>query len=142
VRVLEQTVRIDAAPERVWAVLVDVERWPSWTTSVKKLECIDGGPLALGSRARLWLKGAFGATTWTVTKFTDGRSFTWTSRALPEFTSIGDHELTPDGDATNVLLRVTYRGALSPIMGRLLDRVSRGNLELEAAGLKRASEQR
>ncbi len=66
---MERRVRIDAPSERVWAVLIDVERWPAWTASVKKLERIDDGRLALGSRARLWLKGALGGSNWTVTSF-------------------------------------------------------------------------
>lgn len=136
----EQSIRIEAPPERVWAVLVDVERWPEWTASVKKLERIDAGPLALGSRARLWLKGSLSATSWTVTHFDEGRAFSWENR-VPGFVSAGDHELTPDG-GTNVTLRITYGGLLSPIMARILARVSRENLKLESAGLKRESEQR
>jgi len=151
---LEQSIRIEAPPERVWAALVDVERWPEWTASVKKLERLDDRPLALGSRARIWLKGALDATTWVVTRFDEGRSFTWETRffrdrlvgvpweqvLLSGFTSVGDHELTPDGDGTNVVLRVSHRGALSGVIGLLLRRISRDNLRLEAAGLKRASE--
>ena len=47
-------VEIRVSPARVWAVLLDVERWPEWTTSVTRVQRMDLGPLTLGSRTRIW----------------------------------------------------------------------------------------
>src|ERR1700723_1209767 len=37
---------------KVWAVLVDVERWPEWTPTVTRAERLEPGPLALGTPTR------------------------------------------------------------------------------------------
>ena len=50
---LQHTVTIAAQPERVWAVVFDVERWPERIPTVDAVERLDAGPLAVGSRTRL-----------------------------------------------------------------------------------------
>src|SRR5580765_507243 len=47
------SVDIRAAPPRVWALISDIEGWPGWTPTVKSVERLDAGPLAVGSRARI-----------------------------------------------------------------------------------------
>ena len=47
---------IDAPPEVVWRVLIDVERWPEWTPTTDRIERLDEGEFRLGSRARMKLK--------------------------------------------------------------------------------------
>jgi uncharacterized protein YndB with AHSA1/START domain len=68
-------VDIPAAPDRVWEVLADVERWPEWTPSVTRITRLDPGPLAVGSRARIHQPRLLPAT-WRIGELGEGRRFT------------------------------------------------------------------
>ncbi len=75
-------VEIRVSPPRVWDVLLDVERWPEWTTSVSKVQRMDIGPLTLGSRTRIWQPKLMPAV-WQVTSLDEKRHiFAWTTHTF------------------------------------------------------------
>ena len=53
---IREQVDIDAAAERVWAVVAeDVKNAPKWTTNLEKVEKLDDGPPSRGTRYRYHL---------------------------------------------------------------------------------------
>lgn len=136
---LAVTVGIEAEVERVWNVLVDVEKWPSWTPSMTSVERVDSGPLRVGSTARIRQPG-LGSMLWKVTELTEGRSFTWEARR-PGLRLIAAHALDEsEANDTNVTLSVHQGGLLGAVFAPLTAGFARRNVEAEAQGLKRAAE--
>src|SRR3954452_365641 len=77
---VEHTVTIAAPPAQVWAVVIDIERWPERIPTVDTVERLDDGPLAVGSRTRLQ-QPKLPPAVWTVTELIDGTSYTWDSKS-------------------------------------------------------------
>ncbi len=44
------SVAINATPEKAWALLNDVEEWPRWVPSLKKIEKVSQGSLGVGAQ--------------------------------------------------------------------------------------------
>lgn len=135
-----ETVEINADLERVWAVQIDVERWPEWTLSVRDARRLEPGPFTLGSTARLAQPGLRPAV-WRVTEIDPPRTFVWESDS-PGVRSRGEHRLVPlpDGRVRAELVMV-QTGALAGLVGLLAGRTIRRFLRQEADGLKRRCEQ-
>jgi uncharacterized membrane protein len=131
-------VEIAAPPQRVWAVMRDVERWPEWTPSVRSVQRLDGGPLATGSRARI-RQPKLPPADWQVTALEEGKGFTWVSRA-PGIVVTARHGVEAIEGGSRATLSIRYEGVLGPLLGWLIRGVNERYLELEAAGLKRRSE--
>ena len=135
---LEHSVEIDAPSERVWEVLIDVERWPEWTQSMTRVERLGGGPFGLGSKARI-KQPRFPEMTWTVCRFEEGRCFEWEARSGGVSTVAG-HAVEAQEGASRVTLRIRQRGLLVPLLSALTGRLTRRYVEMEAEGLKRGAE--
>ncbi|MBP2330476.1 carbon monoxide dehydrogenase subunit G [Kibdelosporangium banguiense] len=128
------SVLIDAAPERVWEVLGDVESWPQWTASVSSIARVDPGPLHVGQRIRIrqpW----FPATVWTLTELVEQRSFVWRAGG-PGATTTAHHRIEPSGEGTLVSLRLVQQGPVGVLVGTLSSRLTRRYLQMETSGLK------
>lgn len=138
---VERSIDIDAPTETVWRILVDVEQWPEWTRSAKRIVREEQGAFGMGSRAKLWLRGAPAATVWTVTSCEDGRSFTWESRVAGAH-SIAWHAVEPRNGAPWLSLRFEMRGAVAAVLSPVFAAVGRRNLGWESEGLKRRAEER
>jgi len=132
---------IDATPETVWSVLVDVERWPSWTASMNRVTRLDSGAFDLGSAVRI-KQPRLPAVVWRVTAFERGTSFTWATRS-PGLETVGRHTLVPRaGGGVTVILEAWQSGALARLVGLLISGLGRRYVEREAAGLKQHCERR
>ena len=128
----EVTFPVPAPAERVWAILSDVEHWPSWTASVT--EVVLDGPLAVGAVANI-RQPKLPRTAWTVTEVVPGRSFTWESKA-PGSRAVGEHEISPTGDGScEVRLRLAQRGPVGSVVGLLYRGLTKRYVQMEADGL-------
>jgi hypothetical protein len=129
---------IEADPAVVWALTVDIERWPELTPTITEVTVLDDGPLRPGRRARV-KQPAQRPAVWTVSRFEPGTTFEWWTRVGP-VTMTGGHHLSADpGGCVNVLtLEVTGRGA--GLAERLVGaRIARA-IDTENRGFKAAAE--
>lgn len=135
-------VDIDASPERVWAVMSDVERWPEWTDTVTAVTRLDADSLGLGSRVRVE-QPKLPPTEYVVTEFDPGEGFTWVATG-PGVRTTARHRIEPlGGSGSRVRLSVEQSGPVGRVMGRLFfTRLTDRYLATEAAGLKARSEGR
>lgn len=139
-RLYEEVIDVAATPADVWAVLVDVEAWPSWTASMKQVVLTAPGPLRLGSVVKV-RQPRLAPTTFTVTEYVDGRSFAWsTGNAL--LSTVGDHCVESTAEGSRVTLTLRQSGPLAGLVGRLYSRLINRYVGMEAEGLKREAEGR
>jgi uncharacterized membrane protein len=134
-------VAIDAPADVVWEVFSDVERWPEWTASVTRIVAVDGPGLAVGKRFAI-KQPRMPKLVWEVTELVPGSSWTWVQRS-PGGLTVARHDVIAESDnRTQVRQQLDQRGPLGALVGFLMRGMTRRYLDLEAAGLKAASEQR
>lgn len=132
-RYFETTRHIEAPPPMVWAVLVDVARWPEWTPTIDRVERRDQGPFEVGSRAEV-RQPRLPRAEWEVTDLVDGRSFTWEATG-PGMRTIARHEVVPDGTGSMVTLSIEQAGPMGAVAAFVWRRLTQRYIELEAASL-------
>ena len=135
---LQHIVTIEAPPARVWAVIVDVERWPERIPTVEAVERLDAGPLAVGSRTRLQ-QPRLPTAVWTVTELDEGSSYTWESSS-PGVTITAAHVVEPHPDGSRLTLGVNVAGPMSGIGWLMTRSLTKRYVETEAAAVKTAAE--
>ena len=135
---LQHTITIAAPPERVWEVLVDVERWPERYPTVDSVERLDDGPFAVGSRARL-RQPKLPEAVWTVTELTEGTSYTWESRS-PGVLGVASHVVEPHPEGTRLTLALDVSGPLAGLGWLMTKARAKRDVETEAASIKGVAE--
>lgn len=117
----------------IWARLVDVEDWPSWTKSMDRIELLDGGPLRIGSRAKIFQPN-MPALVWQVTSLEENREFTWENRQ-PGIHTYARHILTATPNGTRIELTLDQRGPLAWFARLIAGRKATQYVRMEADGL-------
>ena len=132
-------VDIEATAGHVWEVMSDGERWPEWTPSVTSVEIYDK-PLRVGSRA-LIQQPKLPPGKFKDTALEPGKSFTWASGMPGIVYCHAMHSVEPTPNGARARLALHFSGILGGIMaGRMADLINE-YLAMEAAGLKRFSEE-
>ena len=132
---ISHTVHINAPPNKVWQVMVDVEAWPRWAEYMKRLERQGEGELRLGSRVNVTPRGLPGSV-WEVTEFEAGHSYTWTTQLAPGLRLTGGHVVEADGVGTKATFSLEASGPLSLPAAPVLSLVFGRNTRLATNGLK------
>lgn len=124
---IRTSVEIDAPPERVWAVLVDTERWGEWNPFADRVV----GELAVGERIEVHLLAGPGGRASTirpdVTAVAPGRELRWVGGLLQPVVLRGEHSfvLEPVAEArTRLLHGESFTGVLPVLLGPLLLRMA------------------
>jgi uncharacterized membrane protein len=135
---LESVIDIQASRERVWEILVDVERWPEWTPTVLSVQREDSGVLSVGSRAYI-RQPKIRPARWEVTQLAAPRNFTWISRSPGVLVTAG-HVIEAVGGGSRITLSLEFSGFLSFLIFPLMRGLSQRYIATEAQKLKERSE--
>jgi len=129
--IAESEIEIDAAPESVWDVIVDVERWPEWNHEVKSV-VLQGG-LQEGSVFR-WKTGS-GPIVSTFREIEPPRVVAWTGRAM-SIKAVHRWNLEQTNGKTTVSTAESFDGALSRLFRRPLQKALKKSLDEGLEALK------
>ena len=129
--------RIDAPPERVWALLSDAAGYADWNDAVLSIE----GPIEVGNTIELVSvvnpKRTFRLT---VAEMDAPTRMVWTDgMPLGLFTGTRTYSLTPDGDATAFSMAEEFTGPLAGLITKMIPDLTE-SFEQFADGLRVAAE--
>jgi uncharacterized protein YndB with AHSA1/START domain len=136
--VYRTSIDIDAPPDLVWRVLVDVERWPEWSPTMTTIERLDTGTFRTGSICRI-KQPRLPPATWRVTSLTPQESFTWTCRSRG-VTMAARHVIAARDRGTRAESHFEQAGPLGWLARVFFSRLTRQYLETESEGLKKRCE--
>ena len=135
---IEDRVEIAASTDAVWALTMDVERWPDITPTITSVDRLGDEPFGIGSQARI-KQPRQRATTWAVTQFDPGKTFVWATSTLG-MRMEGGHHLEGDDHRTVNTLTLEVTGPLASTLGRLVAGQFRKAIQTENQGFKRVAE--
>ena len=136
----EHSIEIDAAQQRVWDVVSDLEAWPQRIETVDVVELLTPQPVAIGTRVRLKQpklpEGEWEVTAWDAPFF-----FEW-RQSSGGVTNVAGHrvESLEVGRRSRLTLALEMRGFLVPVVGLFYKGLTNRYMTIEAQGMKRAAE--
>jgi hypothetical protein len=140
---LRAQVDIQATPERVWDVLTDFAAYPGWNPFITRVE----GTARVGERLTNHMQpvGARGVTFRPVVVEADpGRRLRWLGRLLVPGVFDGEHSFSIEQlghGEVRLVQQERFRGVLTPLLARSLERHTLPAFELMNQALKRRAEQ-
>jgi uncharacterized membrane protein len=158
----ETSVRIAASAPQVWSVLRDVERWPEWTTTVRRVRRVESAPeyvpgedgpageLTEGDIVSIKQPG-LPTLSWRVVEWRPNALFAWASTSAG-LRTVAEHRVEESpavpglhcaGERAGVTVTLTLRqtGPLAGLAALLAGRRTRRYVDTEAASLRARCEQ-
>jgi carbon monoxide dehydrogenase subunit G len=118
--VFESSIDINAPVEKVWALIDELEEWPQWMPSIKKIERVSAGPLTVGSQLSVTAKvsGLTVKLSMTIIEFVPQRTVVMQGKALgtnlTRFYNMkpvdGKTRITVGGEVSGFLAWLAHRG--------------------------------
>ena len=142
---VEREIDIAAAPEEVYAVLMDAGRLEDWVTIHVELVDAPEPPLKKGSKLtqRLRLAGKCFTVRWTVVENERARRVVWEGRGPMRSKASAIYNLAPVGDGTRFSYTNEYElpgGPLGRLAGPVVGRATAGELDRSLERLRRLVE--
>ena len=134
----EASSKINASPQKVWQVLTDGERFPTWDSGIERFE----GKIAPGATVKLYVKVNPGrAFPLKVTELTANRRMVFSGgMPLGLFKGVRTYTLGPDAaGGTDFHMREEYTGPLLGMMWKSIPDL-RPSFQQFADGLKKKAE--
>jgi len=134
----QTTISIHAKPEVIWKLLTDAPAYPSWNTTVDKVD----GDIKLGEKITVHAKISPGrAFPVKVATFDAPSRMVWMSKMpLGVFKGERTFTLTPKGDNVEFFMREEFTGLLSGLIGKSIPDLQPAFDEFAAALKKRAEQ--
>ena len=132
------SIDINAPAERVYAVMIDIDRWHEWTGSITSIRRLDGAAFIVGTRAMV-RQPKLPPAMWTISKIEPGRRFEWIN-AAPGLKVTGHHSVEPTPTGSRATLALSYAGLFGGLLARLTEGITKRYIAMEAAGLKARAE--
>ncbi len=136
-----QSIRIDAPPERIMAVIADFPAYPDWAASVKSAEVAEMGAEGRARRVRFTLDAG-------IVKDQYELEYAWSGDERVEWNLVkgqmqklqhGSYVLEPAGDSTEVTYSLTVDLAI-PMLGMLKRKAERVIMDTALKELKKRVE--
>jgi ribosome-associated toxin RatA of RatAB toxin-antitoxin module len=132
---------VDAAPDRVMAVIADFPAYPTWAQGMKQVEVVEDGPGGRAERVHFELDATPIRDSYTLAyDWDDDRSVRWhlvEGKMLKAMQ--GAYELRPAGAGTEVTYRLTVDLAI-PMIGMLRRKAEKVIIDTALKGLKKRVE--
>jgi hypothetical protein len=140
-KILETEIQISASPEKVWAILTDLQKYSEWNPFIKKAQ----GRTEIGEKLEVSIAPPDGKEMIfkpTVKSIIVNKEFSWLGRFL--FPGIFDGEhifiIEPKDDGCLLIQKENFSGLLVPLLWNGLDKDTRAGFELMNKSLKERAE--
>ena len=135
----EFAIEIEAPPAKIWAVLMDVEHWPEWTSTMTSARRLEPGAFTVGSRTEI-IQPKLRPAVWQVTELGEAAGrFSWAMRS-PGITVTAWHLLEAVQAGSRISHGLRFHGVLATLISHMLRKQNQEYLETEARGLKKRCE--